>query len=200
MDADRLQALLRATFLGELEDHVRSLTADLLALERAPGPDRAELLQRIFRTVHSVKGSSRAASVEAVEAQAARMERALAAARDRPPEEARPLVDELLDAVDAIEEAGLRLRGPGGREGAPLEAVVRPPEPPGGGGAGSVRLDAARLDRLQALEAELRAARHAGEGARAPLEALQAEVRRWRAEWAEDARALRDALARAGAP
>ncbi|ACG73903.1 CheA signal transduction histidine kinase [Anaeromyxobacter sp. K] len=199
MDADRLQALLRATFLGELEDHVRSLTADLLALERAPGPDRAELLQRIFRTVHSVKGSSRAASVEAVEAQAARMERTLAAARDRPPEEARPLVDELLDAVDAIEEAGRRLRGPGEREGSPLSAVVRPAEP-SGAGAGSVRLDAARLDRLQALEAELRAARHAGEGARAPLEALQAEVRRWRAEWADDERVLRDALGRAAAP
>jgi two-component system, chemotaxis family, sensor kinase CheA len=180
MDPERLQARLRETFLAELEEHVRSLTGDLLAFERAAeGAARGELLQRIFRTVHSVKGSARAAAVEAIEATAARMEQILAVARDgRGGAPEQPLVDALLEAVDAIEELGHRLRSARPAT-APSPAA---PELAAPSALASVRLDTSRLDRLQALEAELRAARHAGDGVVAQLGALQETLRRWEEE------------------
>lgn len=205
MDADQLQAQLRATFLGELEEHVAALTADLLALERAGAEaERAPLLQRLFRTVHSVKGSSRAASVELIEAAAAQMEGILASAQRAPEGPPRATIDLLLEAVDAIEEAGQRLRDRRALEEGPLAAVVPRlgvgRELPAAPAGGSVRLGAERLDRLQALEAELRAARHAGDALEEPLAALLEAARRWRTEWVEEERALREALARAPRP
>jgi two-component system, chemotaxis family, sensor kinase CheA len=207
MDADRLQAKLRETFLAELEEHVRTLTADLLALERASAEaDRAALLQRIFRTVHSVKGSSRAASVDLIEAAAARMEEILADARRDPAAPGQPAVDLLLEAVDAIEEAGQRLRERRALEGGALAALVprlapaeAPPASPAAHGpapAGWIRLATDRLDRLQALEAELRASREAADAVGARVAALQETARRWGDEWASEQRAFRDALAR----
>lgn len=192
MDPERLQARLRATFLSELEGHVRALTADLLELERTAPEARAELLQRIFRTVHSVKGSARAASVEPIEAASARMEALLADARAAPPGEAPPApVDLLLEEVDAIEEAGHRLRDRRALDApTPEPARAAAAAPPSA--IASVRLDTARLDALQALEAELRAARHAGDGLAAQLAAAQESVRRWDAEWRGEARLLRD--------
>jgi two-component system, chemotaxis family, sensor kinase CheA len=177
MDPERLQARLRETFLAELEEHVRSLTGDLLALERAAeSAARSELLQRIFRTVHSVKGSARAAAVEAIEATAAGMEQILAVARDgRASAPEQPLVDALLEAVDAIEEVGHGLRA-ARPAAAPFPTA---PEAAAPSALASVRLDTSRLDRLQALEAELRAARHAGDGVAGQLATLQEVLRRW---------------------
>lgn len=194
MDPERLQARLRETFLAELEEHVRSLTADLLSLERAGDGARAELLQRIFRTVHSVKGSARAAAVDVIEATAARMEQILAVAREGGAGASeQPLVDALLEAVDAIEEAGHRLRAARARP-----APAAPAAEPAPSALASVRLDTARLDRLQALEAELRAARHAGDGLAAQLGALQDTVRAWEEEAAsEEGRRGRDGAPRA---
>jgi two-component system chemotaxis sensor kinase CheA len=201
MDPDRLQATLRATFLQELEEHVRALTADLLALERAGDePERRELLQRLFRTVHSVKGSARAASVERIETAAAGMEGMLAALREEPAA-AGPTVDLLLEAVDAIEEAGQRLRegrtiedarltALGSTMGERTEGTGAPVTVGGSAPAGAVRLSAARLDRLQALEVELRAARRAGEVVTAAIARLQDEVRRGEGKWSGEARAL----------
>jgi two-component system chemotaxis sensor kinase CheA len=215
MDPDRLQAKLRATFLAELEEHVRSLTADLLSLERAAPEERADVLHRLFRTVHSVKGSARAASVELIETAAARMEGILAATREdrTPPRQAD--VDLLLEAVDAIDESAQRLREQRALDGAPLAAIVarlapgQPPRaapPPAAapapvhapGALGSVRLGVDRLDRLQALEAELRAARHAGDGVSAQVGALQESLRRWEQDWDAEERQARSS--RAAAP
>src|SRR5258708_1742290 len=56
MDKDQLIKKLMVTFLEELEEHVRSLNADLLALEKAAeGTERAERLTTLFRTAHSLK-------------------------------------------------------------------------------------------------------------------------------------------------
>ncbi|BDG06087.1 hybrid sensor histidine kinase/response regulator [Anaeromyxobacter oryzae] len=199
MDPDRLQAKLRATFLSELEEHVRSLTADLLSLERAGPDERAELLHRLFRTVHSVKGSARAASVELIEAAAARMEGLLATARETQTAPGHATIDLLLEAVDGIDEASQRLRDQRALDGGPLAALVtrlapgQPPAPAPPAALGSIRLGVDRLDRLQALEAELRAARHASDGVGAHIGALQDTVRRWEQEWEGDVRALRAA-------
>jgi len=62
MAMNRESALRRLmeTFVAELEEHVRSLNADLLLLEKAPqDAQRAECVVRIFRAAHSLKGAAR---------------------------------------------------------------------------------------------------------------------------------------------
>jgi two-component system chemotaxis sensor kinase CheA len=125
MDRDSLIRRLMATFLGELEEHVRTLNHDLLALEKAPhGPDRAELLKTLFRASHSLKGAAHAVTLDPVEAACHRMEEILSMARDgRSPLDAEQ-IGLLLALTDAIEEAGMRLREQSDLSGSPLVALL----------------------------------------------------------------------------
>src|SRR5260370_34257745 len=82
MDKDQLIKKLMATFLEELEEYVRSINADLLALEKAPEKaERAERLTTLFRTAHSLKGASRSGSGAWREEACHPLEGILAAAR-----------------------------------------------------------------------------------------------------------------------
>jgi two-component system chemotaxis sensor kinase CheA len=124
MDRDRLAQALMATFLEELEGHVAALNRDLLALEKAPPAARtSELLAALSRTVHSVKGASRAVSVGLIELACHRLEEVLAALERGGP--SRPALIELgFTAVDALDDAGRRLAQKQPLEGSPLEALL----------------------------------------------------------------------------
>lgn len=140
MDRDRLAQALLDSFLEELEGHVVSLNRDLLALEQAPARAR-ELIPGLLRTLHSVKGASRAASASMVENACHRMEEVLESLlHGRPPT---PDLFELCFAtVDALDDAGRRLASRQELHGSPLEALLpqleqaahgmpaRAPEPP----------------------------------------------------------------------
>ena len=65
MSRDQLATRLLATFVGELEEQVRTMNADLLALEATPAD--AERLKSLFRVAHTLKGAARAAGVHLVE-------------------------------------------------------------------------------------------------------------------------------------
>ena len=80
MNKDALAARLRATFLGELDEQVRTLNADLLALESAPRD--SERLRSVFRVVHTLKGAARAAGVPLVETVCHDLETGLVSVRD----------------------------------------------------------------------------------------------------------------------
>ncbi|MGE5343795.1 MAG: response regulator [Candidatus Omnitrophota bacterium] len=59
---------LLATFKIEAEDHVKAISSGLLELENSPGPERsAQILEVIYRQVHSLKGSARAVDFTAIE-------------------------------------------------------------------------------------------------------------------------------------
>jgi two-component system chemotaxis sensor kinase CheA len=125
MDKNQLIQRLMATFLEELADHVRTLNQDLLVLEKDPPPaQRAERLQSLFRTAHSLKGAARSVSAGVIESACHQLEEILAAARD----EAAPLTPErfelLFATADAIEEAGMRLREQHDLTGSPLAALL----------------------------------------------------------------------------
>ncbi|AMV24957.1 Chemotaxis protein CheA [Gemmata sp. SH-PL17] len=45
-------------FVGESREHLTTVAEELLALEKASGADRQQRLDRLFRAVHSVKGSA----------------------------------------------------------------------------------------------------------------------------------------------
>lgn len=183
MHTDRLSQRLMATFLGELEDHLRSLERDLLALEKAPAPDaRNALFATLFRTGHSLKGAARSVGLEALETAGHRLEELFASGRDgRMPIDA-AYFDLVLPIVDNIREAGRRLRASGGNGGAGVEAHAKAPsvvpaledalpasstkapvveEPPAPGRwSGVVRVAAEKLDSLLLQSGELLVVRH----------------------------------------
>lgn len=125
MERHELGARLMEPFLGELEEHVRALNRDALALEKRPPPEeRADLVKALFRTVHTLKGASRIVGISAVETACHRLEAFLAAARDGRIEPGPEHIQTLFEAADALEEAGKRLRTGEPAEGGMLDALL----------------------------------------------------------------------------
>jgi len=125
MDRDTLIKRLMSTFLGELDEHVRALNRDLLALEKGgEGPARVEAFGSMLRASHSLKGAARSVDVGPIEAASHLLEDLFAAGRaGRLPADADHSAL-LFAAVDAIEEAGARLREQADLGGSPLVAML----------------------------------------------------------------------------
>src|SRR3546814_6105627 len=112
MDNDALSRRLIATFLDELQDHVRALERDLLVLEQETDPAaKIELYNVLFRTAHSLKGAARSVNVGVVEAACHRLEEIFASMRDGRFTGDTASFQWLLTMVDTIDDAGKRLRG-----------------------------------------------------------------------------------------
>ena len=124
MDREQLLQRLMVTFLGELEEHVRALNRDLLALEKNPSGSHAELLETLFRTVHSLKGAARSVNVHAVEAACHRVEAILVAAREGRHTLSPELIQLLFTLTDALKDAGERLRTQQPLIDGPIQAVL----------------------------------------------------------------------------
>jgi two-component system chemotaxis sensor kinase CheA len=125
VDKDKLLKRLMATFLEELEEHVGALNRELLALEKEADPARrAELLQTLFRSAHSLKGAARSVNVGLIESACHQMEDILSEARDGGTALAPEVFSLLFATADAIEEAGMRLREQQDLSGAPLAAML----------------------------------------------------------------------------
>jgi two-component system chemotaxis sensor kinase CheA len=66
---DDIKARLLSTFQVEAEEHVRSLTGNLLALEQGLPTDQArEIVEATFRAMHTLKGAARSVGLMDVEA------------------------------------------------------------------------------------------------------------------------------------
>ena len=125
MDRSSLIKRLMATFLGELDEHVRSLNRDLLALEKDPdGPSRAEVFSSMLRAMHSLKGASRSVNVAPIESISHLLEELIVAGRDGRLSFDRDLFALLFTSADAIEEAGIRLREEADLSDSPLVALL----------------------------------------------------------------------------
>jgi two-component system chemotaxis sensor kinase CheA len=108
MSAEQLAARLLATFIGELDEQVRAMNAEVLALETRPND--AERLRALFRVTHTLKGAARAANVPLVEEVCHALEERLAAARDTQAPLEASQIGRLLEAADALADVGARLR------------------------------------------------------------------------------------------
>ncbi|WP_309892350.1 response regulator [Archangium sp.] len=210
MDRDRLALALMATFLEELEGHVAALNRDLLALEKAPSPARTEeLMTSLLRTVHSVKGASRAVSEGIIELACHRLEEVLVAVH-RGGRTSPELMELCFATADALDDAGRRLAQKQSLEGSPLDALLprleeatHAPEPkptaakaatpkapvptpppveapvPGPEGL-PVRVSAQKLDALLARSGELRVAGLRMEGRVELMETVHEELHQLR--------------------
>ena len=123
MNKDQLARRLLATFAGELEEQVRTMNADLLALEATPGD--AEHLKSLFRVAHTLKGAARAAGVPVVEQVCHALEARLADARDGMLPLGREELALLFSAADALADAGQRLNAGRGLEDSPLAGLLQ---------------------------------------------------------------------------
>src|SRR5690606_35513165 len=123
MTRDELAARLLHTFLEELDEQVRVLNAELLALEREGAS--AQRLGAVFRVAHTLKGAARATRLTPIEELCHAMEGPLAGAQSG----ARGLREEdfqlLFEAADALSSAGDRLRRSEPLDSAALRTLAR---------------------------------------------------------------------------
>ncbi|MDP2310392.1 MAG: response regulator [Pseudomonadota bacterium] len=121
---DALADVLRGLFIAELEEHVASMNRELLALERAPAADQAEPLQALFRTIHTVKGAARAASVPSIEHASHKLEDLLTGMRSGRLAASPHLFELWFATTDALADIGERLASGRSLEDAPLHALM----------------------------------------------------------------------------
>src|SRR5262249_46626599 len=125
MDKAQLIARLKTTFLDELQEHVRAMNRELLALEKAPvEAGRAERVQELFRTAHSLKGAARSVDLPLSEEVCHRLEDLLGRARDQGVAFEPELFALLFATADVLEEAGMRLRERWDLADSPLAALL----------------------------------------------------------------------------
>ena len=107
---DELQQLLLATFADQAREQLQTINQRLLALEKAGDDERGPLLEEIFREAHSLKGASRAVSLDKVEAVAHRLESLFSVIQNGSIEPDAKIFDvayQALDAITALVEEGL---------------------------------------------------------------------------------------------
>jgi two-component system chemotaxis sensor kinase CheA len=94
---------LLATFKIEAEEHVSGISSGLLELEKQPPPDRQrEIIEVIFREVHSLKGAARSVNLSNIELVCQAMESLFAALKRGEVALSTPLFDLLNDAIDIV--------------------------------------------------------------------------------------------------
>src|SRR5688572_29561419 len=65
---DEFLTALRATFIVEAGEHLQTIAAGLLELEKTPtASEQLRLIEAVFRAAHSLKGAARAVNFTAVE-------------------------------------------------------------------------------------------------------------------------------------
>ena len=106
LDREKLKARLRAVFAGELAEHVSALNRDLLVLEKAQGEELAQLVQLLFRTVHTLKGAARSVSATPIERLCHELESAFGQLRARPARPSPAQMQTFFAVADALEAAG----------------------------------------------------------------------------------------------
>ena len=107
MSEAEIRARLGSVFRGELQDHVRLIEQNLLALERDAGTGaEAALYSTLFRSAHSLKGAARVVQAYSIEAACHRLEEILQSLRDGRLSADRDLFQFLLAVVDGIAQSG----------------------------------------------------------------------------------------------
>ncbi len=116
-------------FIEESAEHLTTLEEGLLQLEKDPSL-AAELIEPLFRSAHTLKGSANLVNVTNVGAIAHRLEDLLEAVRDGEEELTRGRVDSMLFALDQMRELiHLRKAGEEAPESIVTEALSRMADP-----------------------------------------------------------------------
>ncbi|HEX7952854.1 MAG TPA: Hpt domain-containing protein, partial [Burkholderiales bacterium] len=131
---DEFLRQLRATFKVEADEHLQAIETGLLNLEKTPASSdlQRDIVEKVFRAAHSLKGAARAVDLGEVESHCQRLEEVLASWKRRetvPTPEALDKLHRILVAVKA------NLSAPAAAAGADMKAQVSPRRPPPAPGA-----------------------------------------------------------------
>jgi chemosensory pili system protein ChpA (sensor histidine kinase/response regulator) len=88
-------------FIPEAEEHLQAVTECLLALESAPNPEE---IHRLFRSMHTVKGSAAQVGLHRLSAVAHRVEDLIAQLRDGALQPSAEIIDICLESVDVLKK------------------------------------------------------------------------------------------------
>src|SRR5258708_9995165 len=101
-DKELLKKLL-ATFKVEAEEHVRAISSGLIELERASSPEKQmEIIERVFREAHSIKGAARIVNLVKLEATCQSLESLFAQLKAKETTLSPELLDQLHQTVDTL--------------------------------------------------------------------------------------------------
>ncbi|MDR3391844.1 MAG: response regulator [Sulfuriferula sp.] len=100
---DEFQKRLRATFQVEADEHLQAMSAGLIELENHPVQARyAEIVETVFREVHSLKGAARAVNLREIESACQVLESVFSALKARQLDVSPSLFDLLHEAIDGL--------------------------------------------------------------------------------------------------
>lgn len=105
---------LLSTFKIEAREHMGAISAGLLELEKAPAKEaQAEIVEAVFRGVHSLKGASRAVNIPAIELICQALEDVFADWKRKGVTHSEKAFDTIYGALDAIRGLIASLDAPG---------------------------------------------------------------------------------------
>jgi two-component system chemotaxis sensor kinase CheA len=94
---------LLATFRIEADEHIKTMSSGLLELEKAPQGDlQAEIVERVFREAHSLKGAARAVNLRQIESICQTLESVFAKLKEGQLAVSLSLLDLLHQALDML--------------------------------------------------------------------------------------------------
>jgi two-component system, chemotaxis family, sensor kinase CheA len=109
--ASEVPERLIRVFLSELSERLTAFDADLVALENPPSDDaRADVITRLFRGAHSLKGAAASIGASPLEMECQRLEDVLAGLRDGSIELDNAQVAQLYSARNALRDAARTLQ------------------------------------------------------------------------------------------
>ena len=109
-DNDFLKKLL-GTFKIEAEEHVSAISSGLIEMEKAPTAEKqTEIIETVFREVHSLKGAARAVNVKEIETICQTLEGVFAALKRKEIALSPELFDVLHRAVDTLNKLLLSMQ------------------------------------------------------------------------------------------
>lgn len=221
MSTRETSSRLLALFIEELDDRLREFDSDLLVLEaRTDEGESADVVNRLFRGAHSLKGAASTVGATAIELVCHQLEDFLAALRDGTIELTPDHVDAMLRATGVLRTAG-RALADGGAPPADISAMLErltaapaapgeaappaPPTPPAAAAPplssapvrdGSLRVPSEKIEALLEQSAELLVARLRVETLRARIDEAAQLARRIRPGDAQAVRELERSLER----
>lgn len=100
---DEFLKRLLATFHVEADEHLSAMSSGLLELEKAPADGRtAEIVEKVFREAHSLKGATRAVNLKDAESVCQSLESVFAAVKNQRLAVSPALSDLLYQAIDTL--------------------------------------------------------------------------------------------------
>jgi two-component system chemotaxis sensor kinase CheA len=184
----KLLKRLLATFRGEARDHLQTIAAGLLHLEKQPADAISDgVLDEAFRAAHSLKGAARTVNVAGIETACQSMENVFSALKRGELEPSAALLDDLhrslssLDAtLQALDRAGEPPRSakPDADPGLPGHQAERMHA------SDTVRVDIEKLEAILAQAEELVSVKLAAGRLARELSQLRLRSTEWERRWA----------------